>query len=404
MTILQRIFGGWKTHGPNTTIGAGAFNGPLGTYDAVSRDMALRLSVVWACMNLRAETIGTLPVHIRDEKKKVLRDHDLFNLLHYSPNAMMTGAEFWSMQTAHTDMHGNAYSVVRRRTRDKSVISLEPINDPDVVSLEQRKGVGYYYEIDGEKFDPEDVLHLKGFSMSGLIGLSRLQIGRNILSAQLSANDAAMVAFKQGVKVGGFFTVEKDLDPKQIVQFKERLADYSKPENAGRFMTLLKGMMPIAGADFRPKPVDAELLSSRYFGIEEGCRLFGVPPQLIGHSDKASSWASSLENVNLFYLMYSIIPTLVRNEQRIAKTLLSREDKRKGISAKFGIQGLLRADTKTMLLFFASALQNGYYNRNEVRDLLDRGEIENGDEYMIQLNMGKATDTGDDDDKKDDKK
>ena len=145
----------------------------------------------------------------------------------------------------------------------------------------------------------------------------------------------------------------------------------------------------MGGAEFKVKPVDAELLSSRHFGVEEICRLMGVPPQLIGHVDKASSWASSLENVNLYYLLYSLQPTFVRSEASMRARLLSSSDRAAGVAPKFGIQGLLRSDMKTQWQFFASALQNGYYNRNEVRDLLERAEIEGGDEYTIQLNMGK---------------
>lgn len=146
-------------------------------------------------------------------------------------------------------------------------------------------------------------------------------------------------------------------------------------------------MTPVAGADFRIKPSDAELLQSRYFGIEEICRLFGVPPQLIFHTDKSSSWASSAEQINLQYLMYSLQSTLVRMEKRMERQLLTAEDRARGLQIKFSIQGLLRADLKTRQAFYASALQNGYYSRNEVRDLEDRGGIPGGDEYTIQTNL-----------------
>lgn len=401
MSIWRSLYGslkgGWKTWGPSTIAGAGAFDSADSPFESVTAQTAMRLSAFWACVNLRAETIGTLPIHLRDKDKNVLHDHPLYSVLHDRPNSMQTAPEFWSMQTAQVDMYGNAISVIERRVRDKSVISLEPIADPDAVEMHQRKSGSWYYDIGGEKYESENVLHLKGFGLDGMRGAPRIDIGRQILSAQLSANESAMRAFKQGLKVGGFFEVEQSLNEAEAIEWQKILNNYGRPENTAKWLTLLKGMKPIGGAKFGMKPAEAELLASRYFGIEEICRLMGVPPQLIGHTDKASSWASSIENINLFYLMYSLQPTFIRSEASIRAKLMSADDRARGHAPKFAIQGLLRSDMKTQFAFFASALQNGYYSRNEVRDLLDRGEIEGGDEFTIQLNMGKLPGAGNED-------
>src|SRR6478736_9449427 len=121
MSIWKRIIGGWRTWGPNSP-GVASFDAPS-TTEYVSSAEAIRLSALWACLNLRAESIGSLPVHLRDSKKNILTDHPLYEVLHSSPNAMQTAPEYWSLQTAQVDLHGNAFSVIHRRTRDKSVIA-----------------------------------------------------------------------------------------------------------------------------------------------------------------------------------------------------------------------------------------------------------------------------------------
>ena len=225
------------------------------------------------------------------------------------------------------------------------------------------------------------------------MGISRLSIGQAILASQMTGNAYAQKAFKQGLKVGGFFKVERSLEKPELDEFKKRLDIYALPENAGKWMALLKGMEPVGGAQFAIKPAEAELLASRYFGIEEICRLCNVPPQLIGHSDKASSWASSLENINLFFLIYSLMPTIVRFEQRFNKMLLSADDIGRGVHVKFNFAGLVRGDLRTQMMMFASGLQNGYLNRNEVRDLLDRAGIgPEGEKYLVQMNMAQTGD------------
>src|SRR3546814_19204063 len=70
-------------------------------------------------------------------------------------------------------------------------------------------------------------------------------------------------------------------------------------------------------------PNDAQLLESRNVSAEEVCSLFGVPPTMIGRGDKASSWASSSENLNLWFLQYTLMPWMKRIEMAIWDGFLS---------------------------------------------------------------------------------
>lgn len=403
MSIFTQIYGslkgGWKTYGPNSITGPGAFDAPDGIFDSVNSEAALRLSAVWACMNIRAETVGAMPLHLRDGNKKVLRTHPLYNILHRSPNADMTAAEFWSLATAHIDMKGNFVCIIERGVA-KKVVALTPV-DADTAKYEYNKsGSRKRWTIGNDSISDDDILHLRGFSMNSDWGAPRLDVGRQILSAQLMANKSAMLAFKQGLKVGGFFLNEgkRDFTTEELKDFANRLNFFGRSENAGKWMTLLRGMKPIAGTEFSVKPAEAQLLESRYFGIEEICRLFNVPPPLIGHTSKASSWASSLENLNLHFLIYSLQPTLVRNEQRIEKKLLTPYDLAEGVQAKYSMQGLLRGDMKTRQAYYASGLQNGYLCQNEVRDFEDMPGIgPEGDVYRVQLNMAGSDNAANDD-------
>lgn len=398
MSILTKslnwIRGGWRTYSPgNSLVGPFAMNsGSSQDDDLVPVDVAsaAKLSAWWACTHLRAEIRGSLPLQVRDKNKKILTEHPLYDLLRYSPNSVQTGPEFFSMQDAHKMMHGNGISRITRR-RDGTIISLEPFIDPSNFSMHQRNsGAWYYKNGEGEEYDPRELFHLKDFSLNGYMGASRLDIGRAILSAQLSANEAAVRGFKQGLKVGGFFKVAKNLDKPQLQEFKTRLDSHALPENRDKWMTLLAGMEPVGGAQFKMKPAETELMASRSFGIEEICRLCNTPPQLIGHTDKASSWASSIENINLFYLTYGLMPGIIRDEARIKKSLMSPEDRARGLDVKFNISGLVRADAKTRTLMYASGLQNGYLNVNEVREMEDRIAVDGGDEYRVQMNMTQA--------------
>ncbi|WP_414467057.1 phage portal protein, partial [Klebsiella oxytoca] len=73
-------------------------------------------------------------------------------------------------------------------------------------------------------------------------------------------------------------------------------------------------------------PEAAQLLESRSFSIEEICRWFRVPPFMVGHTTKQSSWASSLEGMNMLFLTHTLRPLLVNIEQEISRCLLNSDE------------------------------------------------------------------------------
>lgn len=400
-SIWQRISGGWRTYGP---AGGGGTHGGESSlkesqwYDNVTADTALKLSAVHACVALRSEITGSLPINVRDKNKKELTDHPLHYLMRVSPNFDQTPAEYWSMVTAQVDINGNSVDVIARDRSDDPV-ALIPF-DPCDVKYEYNKAVSRkVWTINGDRVQDRDVLHQRGFTMDGSWGKPRLELGRQILGAQLAANDAALKLFRNGLKVSGFFDQNERgqaMNATEATEFKKELDKLSLPENLGKNILLPKGLKPIEGVKFAISSHDAQLLESRYFGIEEICRLFNVPPQLIFHSSKASSWASSIENINLFFLQYSLMPTLHRYEQRMMKRLMSKKDIAAGVQVKFSIQGLLRGDQKSRTAAYVAGLQNGYLSQNDVLALEDRPGIgEEGDVYRVQLNMANAEDEAD---------
>lgn len=364
--------------------------------NAINADTALKLSAVWACVRLRSQVIGSLPLHLYGSDKKTASDHPIYRLLHDSPNADMTACEFWEAMVASLDLWGNAYALIVRHKSTHHVIALDVLN-PERMKVDRGKDglITYIYQENNRytRYTADDILHVKGFSLDGLVGLSPISYQSSVMGFQIDANNAANQEFKNSLKAGGFLKAgEKTLTDQQRESLRRNLAEFGKPENAGKYMVLEAGM-DVAGAGVRINPQDAQLLESRYFGIEEICRAFGVPPQLIYHTDKASSWASSLENMNLGFLMYSLRPVLVKIEQAIVKKLLTTTE-RQQYKPRWSVEGLLRADSQGRSQFYTSALQNGWMTRNEVRELEDMPPLDGGDTLTVQTNLTHLQDLG----------
>lgn len=402
MAFFQSLFnwgrGGWRWSGAGADAVAPFDHAHTESGAAVTPAGALKLPVVWACVNLRSATASSLPLHLRTPDKAHAKSHPLYSILHDSPNADMTASEFWEMQLASMDMWGNGYSLIDREGR--RVVALTPLR-PERMTVERTKSgaIRYRYRENGKdtEYAEDRIFHLKGFTLDGLVGLSPLQYAAETVGGLMSANQAAAREFRNGLKVGGFLkTGAQTLQPDQRDRLRNALGQFGLAENAGKWMILEAGMEPASSQGMKVNPADAQLLESRYFGIEEICRAFRVPPQLIGHTDKASSWASSLENTNLGFLMYSLRPTLVRIEQAITKQLLAPEE-RKQYRAKFAVEGLLRGDSAARASFYNVMLQNGVFSRNHARDLEDLPPVEGGDVLTVQLNLTTLDKIGQDD-------
>ncbi|HHK6028713.1 phage portal protein [Neisseria sp. P0008.S004] len=384
--MLSRLTG---RHHLDKGSSAAPFRGdstPSGT--AVTAEKALKLSAVWACVRLRAETISTLPLHLRDGDGNIASDHPLYAILHDFPNADMSAVEFWQAMTVSQDLWGNAYARIFRNSIG-NVIALEPMDSESMTVARLGNGALQYRYCKGgktTKYDEAEILHFKGFSLDGLVGLSPIRYAADTLGGQMDANSSAAREFKNGLKAGGFLkTGERVLTEKQRADLKAGLFEFSQPENAGKMMVLEAGM-DVAGSSVRINPADAQLLESRYFGIEEICRAFSTPPPLIGHTNKASSWASSMESINMGFLTYAVNPMLVRYEQTITRKLLKPAE-RSLYRPKFSVEGLLRADSAARAAFYNQMLQNGVMSRNEVRRLENLPPVDGGDVLTVQVNM-----------------
>lgn len=384
--MLSRLTG---RHHLDKGSSAAPFRGdstPSGT--AVTAEKALKLSAVWACVRLRAETISTLPLHLRDGDGNIASDHPLYAILHDCPNADMSAVEFWQAMTVSQDLWGNAYARIFRNSVG-NVIALEPMDSESMTVARLENGALQYRYCKGgktTKYDEAEILHFKGFSLDGLVGLSPIRYAADTLGGQMDANSSAAREFKNGLKAGGFLkTGERVLTEKQRADLKAGLFEFSQPENAGKMMVLEAGM-DVAGSSVRINPADAQLLESRYFGIEEICRAFSTPPPLIGHTNKASSWASSMESINMGFLTYAVNPMLVRYEQTITRKLLKPAE-RSLYRPKFSVEGLLRADSAARAAFYNQMLQNGVMSRNEVRRLENLPPVDGGDVLTVQVNM-----------------
>jgi len=356
---------------------------------AVGTAAALSLSTVWACVNLLSGTTASLPLMVyRDDgngRRVVAYDHPLFYILHDSPNADQTAVDFWDFVAATIELRGNGYAEIERN--GGRVVSLGVPFAPELVEPKRTKSGDIEYRVvenGSERTIPQErMLHIRGFGGNPLGGLSTLTFARRTMASALVTEAAARSTFGNGIRTNGAFISEHPLTKEQMNEVDETLNEkYAGAMNAGRPLILNHGMKYQA---ISMNPEDAQMLESRSFSVEDICRFFGVPPFMVGHTQKTTSWGTGLEQQTLGFQKFTLRRRLKRIEMALEKQLLTPAERRSGLTIEFNIDGLLRGDSKSRADSYTAGIQNGYYTINEVRAWENLPPVPGGDEARVQI-------------------
>ena len=355
--------------------------------ETVNAQTALSLSAVWACVNLLAGTIASLPIVVyrtdTNGNRRVAKDHWAYRLLHDSPNADQTAVDFWEGAFASLELKGNAVADIEWSADRKRVIALTPIAwDALTVTRDPADGTLMYRWADQVRRQ-DGVLHIRGFGGAPEGGLSTLAFARHAFGLSMAIDKAAGQMFANGVRPSGLLKFDKWLTDEQASIAESRMQEkFIGTMNAGKPMVLEGG---VTWQQLTINPEDAQMLQSRGFSIEECCRFFGVPPFMIGHNEKSSGYPTSLEAQVLTFQKFALRRRLKRAEQAMEQQLLTAADRAAGVSIEYNLEGLLRGDSAARSAFYASALANGWMTINEVRALENLLPVTGGDVPRMQM-------------------
>ena len=351
---------------------------------------AIQVSVVYACVRVIAETIASLPFGVFQETKegsvKAL-DHPLYRIIHDEPNSEMTSFVWRETMLTHLLLWGNSYSQIIRSGRGK-IIGLYPLL-PDRMEVDRDEKTGNliytYSTTKGEtvRLRPEDVLHIPGLGFDGVMGYSPIAIEKNAIGLGIAAEEYGSKFFSNGATPSGILTHPNTVkNPKALRE--AWMEAYGGSSNANRVAILEEGM---TFTRISMPNNEAQFLETRKFQVSEICRIYRVPPHMIGDLDRATF--SNIENQSISFAVHTIRPWLVRIEQAMNRALFP--EKEKGVFyVRFNMDGLMRGDYKSRMEGYAIGRQNGWLNANDIRELENMNPIpdeEGGNAYLVNGNM-----------------
>lgn len=352
----------------------------------------MRLSAVYRCIKLLAASIATLPLEIfrkqSDGGRAKAGGHPLWTILHDRPNRWMTSVEFRMCMQGHLALRGNAYAQIVPGPRG-AVDQLLPIH-PDRVRIERQASGDLLYKVSMPMGAPqnlaqEEVFHLRGYSFDGIRGISPIDYEREVFGAGLAAQEFGNRFFANDATPGGVLEHPGKLGEVASKHLKESLlGKHGGVSNSHSPMILEEGMKWNAvGITNR----DAQFLESRRFSVIDVCRIFGVPPHMVGDLDRATY--SNIEQQSLEFIMYTLREWIVLWEQAISRDLIIAPDT---YYAEFDLDSLLRGDKLSRYQSYHWALTDGWMNRNEVRAAEGLNREDGLDEFLQQANMAPGAD------------
>lgn len=331
----------------------------------VNARTAMGVATVYASVSLISRTISTLPLKVfeilpNNLGSRPAPEHEIYDLVHNSPNEYMTSAEWRFANQFHYSLRNGCYSIIHRTVTGR-VESIVPVQPEDV----QRTFVQddqIYYKIKGEVYNFDEVLHIKGLTTDGFTHRDLVSSVGNVIGLAIALESNASSFFKNNSKPSGYLSHPNSLSTPAYERLKNEMAtEHKGVENAYKMMILEEGLKYEAN---RSENKDSQFDESRARQDKAIARVFGVPPHKLGLIENMPR--ANVEQENLSFVIDTLLPICVNHEQNLNKKLLSKRDRKKYYIA-YSLDGLLRGDLKTRYEAYAKARQWGFMNVDEIR-------------------------------------
>ena len=348
---------------------------------------AMKGSALSACVRLISGNVAKLPAPVYKmdgENRKRDRDHAVDVIMNRRPNSWQTPFEFRKMMTAHVALYGNAFAL--KRFEGAKISELIPLVGTMKVEQESFDEPPTYLFTPPKQmkrqYQASEIFHLRDLTLDGLVGLSRIQQAAQGIMLTTAAETFGTSYFLNGAEPGVVISVPQKLQKEQrqalLASWQET---HGGPGRAhGPFV--MEGGATIDKTSRTNR--ESQFLELRGFQVEDICRFYGVPPHMVGRTEKNTSWGTGVAEAALGFLKFSLLDWLVMWETAVARDLITD-----AAFMEHLVEGLLRADFATRMKGYADGIQNGIINPDEARkkeNMPPRADGKGG-EYWRPSNM-----------------
>jgi HK97 family phage portal protein len=363
----------------------------------INQQTALGAAAVMACVQMLTEDVARLPTWLERKRaagsRERVTDHPFAALIE-EPNEWQDWLEFAEMVQVGLVLRGNGYAAILRDYRARPV-KLVPLN-PDRVALWESPDGSLFYRVTpfglhemAELRDmpflipAADMFHLRGLSVNGLMGASRIAVARDAIGLALAQERIAAQWIGAGSKPSGVLSTEQKLDEKT----KDRLVARWKEMNAG-LANAGKVAIFEAGLKWTPLQLSSEqmeFIAARQFQLQEIARMFRIPPHMIGELSRSTN--NNIVQQAQEYINFTLTGYTARWKQKLRKTFGLAKD---GIEVIHDFSEIGRADITARYNAYRIGVMSGFLKPNEARTDDGRDPDPQGDKLWQPTNMADA--------------
>ena len=364
-------------------------------------EMALTVSAVYRATELRAKTIGQMPVQF--QRKDAAGGNftpwmtglgrSINYLLQEQPNPLMTAPSLWEAVTIDRLMRGNGFVYIERNRFEEPVAlwlaqcaGYNYINDTYIITYYTNHGIREEVNVPAR-----DVLHFPNTfrRYNGFLGISTLQYASETLSLIKTEKAQAQEVAAKGGRVKGFISEEKPATAQGTMAYgmfnKEAGKKYAKEVNDNMWrqdINFLRGAEKFTSISMTNS--DMQLLEQLNLGLDDVARFWAVPRPLLMLD--TNSHYNDYQNATMEFMTRTVGPDKTDMEKEIARKLIGEEyygQMRIHICEK----PLLAMDPERQAKVYKSMLETGAMTVNEIRSELDMPAVEHGNIVYVSTNL-----------------
>ena len=325
-------------------------------YGVVTASNAMQLDTVWSCVRLLSDTVSMLPVIGQSSVGGVVQPLPAGRPLSrwvQSPAANLSMSAWLRQMMVSLLLKGNAFGIVSYASGYPS--SVVPIN-PDEMSCTVSDGNMQWLR-KGIPVPDEQLFHMTFMRMPGTsLGLSPITYAASLFSEESLIQAFARGFFKDAPQPTGILSTEQPVNQEQAKEIKDR------------YKSNVQGREPIVlgnGVAFKPlsiSPEESQFLATRKLNVSRICRIFGVPPEMVGGAaDGSNVTYSNVTQRAMDFLTYSIQPWLKRFEDAVTQLFPGTQ------SIQFDTSELVRMSPTDHATVDKERIANGSRTINEAR-------------------------------------
>jgi HK97 family phage portal protein len=362
---------------------------------------ALTVPAVYRATELRAKTIGQMPVQYQqkdNEKGNFLPwmyglGKRMNYLLQEEPNPLMSGPALWEQVTINRLMWGNGFVYIER----------DVFGDPVHLWLAECGGFDWgnntynitymtnYGPMMKVNVKPQDIMHFPNTFRfdDGIWGKSTLRYAAETLSLIKTEKAQSLETAAKGSRVKLIIGEEKPASTQGTLASgllsKDAMNDYADEINDRIYqkdVVAMRGLDKIQNISMSAQ--DMQLIEQLNLGLDDVARFWAVPRPLLMLD--TNSHYNDYSNATMEFLSRTIGPDKTDMEKEIARKLL-------GVKY-YGVRRihicdkpLLAMDPERQAKVAKMQLEAGIKTVNELRAENDMPTVENGDEPMASANL-----------------